>query len=377
MKIKNKEINIISGWYGPNNFGDEAILEAIIEQLENDEGLNRSSIVVFSLIKSKTKELFPNQKVVKQFPNDIKEFIRSVLTLDLFVTTYYLCRAKRLYVGGGGFLSDWQSNNFGWLLQIIIAKLTGAKCKLWGVGIGPFNRTIPTKLASWCFNNFIDSAYVRDEVSYKELSQKLHFKKDILVKADPVATMTTQGYRRELADDSKRIVFIPAYYFKNKKFKSETNRWNDLLMNYCKTVKFIVDKGFIVDIVFFQPGVESNLKEEILRKLTEIDCHTGFEFSFLNSHREAFCLMGKSLGVISFRLHGNIMAYAIEKPFLPIIYHFKSEEFLSMVNKADIEKILVGDGVHLRKTDMSFEDSWQPQIHRFLDGFRDESSICY
>ncbi|MCE9850437.1 hypothetical protein LZ626_20395, partial [Aeromonas allosaccharophila] len=77
------------------------------------------------------------------------------------------------------------------------------------------------------------------------------------------------------------------------------------------------------------------------------------------------------------RLHGNIMAYAIEKPFLPIIYHFKSEEFLSMVNKADIEKILVGDGVHLRKTDMSFEDSWQPQIHRFLDGFRDESSICY
>lgn len=367
--VKNsKEINIISGWYGPNNFGDEAILEAILEQLEKDEGLDRNSIVIFSLIKSKTKELFPNQKVVRQFPNDIKEFVKCLLTLDFFVTLYYLFRAKRLYVGGGGFLSDWQSNNFGWLAQIILAKITGATCKLWGVGIGPFNRQFSTRLASWCFKNFIDTAYVRDEVSHKELSQKLNFNKEIIVKADPVATMTTHTYRVELLESSNRIVFIPAYYFKNKKFKSESGRWNELLKNFCKTVKLTVEQGFLVDIVFFQPASEHDLKNEMQKELKAIGCENRFEFHFLNDHREAFQIMGQSRGVISFRLHGNIMAHAIDKPFLPIIYHFKSEEFLTMVGKADIQKILVGDGIHLRKTDMNFEDNWLPQTLGFLKG---------
>ncbi|ENP8342182.1 polysaccharide pyruvyl transferase family protein [Vibrio harveyi] len=366
MRKNSREINIISGWYGPNNFGDEAILEAILEQLEKNEGLDRNSIVVFSLIKNKTKELFPNQKVVRQFPNDIKELVKSLLTLDFFVTLYYLFKAKRLYVGGGGFLSDWQSNNFGWLTQIIIAKITGAECKLWGVGIGPFNRPFSTGLASWCFKKFIDSAYVRDEVSHKELSQKLNFNKKIIVKPDPVATMDTQIYRVERSEASNRIVFIPAYYFKNKKFKSEVELWNILLNNFCKTVKFTIEQGFLVDIVFFQPGSEHELKDEIQQELKAIGCKDNFKFHFLNDHREAFQIMGESRGVISFRLHGNIMAHAIDKPFLPIIYHFKSEEFLTMVDKADIEKILVGDGIHLRKTDMNFDNSWLPQTTSFL-----------
>lgn len=368
MIKNNNEINIVSGWYGPNNFGDEAILEAIVEQLETDEGVAKSSIVVFSLKKEITRSLFPDLKVVRQFPNDFKAMIRSILTLDIFVTLYYIIRAKRLYVGGGGFLSDWQSNNIGWLLQILLAKMFGAECKLWGVGIGPFIRGPSTKLASLCFRNFVDLAYVRDEVSHKELSQKLGYPGKIIVKPDPVALMSTKKYKVSAIDETKRIVFVPAYYFKNKKFNGDVSRWDCLLNNFCSAIKQISKEGFFVDIVFYQPSSEGLLHDELLTALSKMGCNSGFQFHFLNSHRDAFHLIGKCRGVISFRLHGNIMAYAIGKPFLPIIYHFKSEEFLNMVNKSNIAKILVGDGVHLRKTDLDYKSNWEPEIQRFING---------
>lgn len=366
MKKKSKEINIISGWYGPNNFGDEAILEAIVEQLEKDEGLIPDSIVVFSLVKEKTRELFPTLKVVRQLPNDLKELIKCTLTLDIFITLYYLFRAKRLYVGGGGFLSDWQSNNFGWLIQIILAKISGSKCMLWGVGIGPFNGRFSTTFTSWCFRNFIDSAYVRDEVSHKELSQKLRYEGEMIVKVDPVALMSTHNYQITELANTKRIVFIPAYYFKNKKFKAEENRWDNLLTNFCKSINLLSNKGYVVDIVFFQPSSEIGLRDEIQQGLAKLECHTSYEFHFLSSHRDAFRLMSNSQGIVSFRLHGNIMAHALNKPFLPIIYHFKSEEFLSMVDKPNIEKIMVGDGIHLRRTEMDFSATWEPEMLSFL-----------
>lgn len=364
---------LISGWYGPNNFGDEAILEAIIGQLKDEKNIEEDRIVVLSLNKIMTKKLFPNIRVCQQFPNDLKELIKSVITLNIFVTLYYLITAKSLFMGGGGFLSDWQSRNFGWLSQLLIVKLFRGKCYLWGVGIGPFNREFSTKLTSLIFNKCVSFAYVRDNVSLNTLLNKLNYNNEVIVRPDPVANMNVAPYVNNKKSNGKEIIFIPASYFKRSLFEGEQYKYRKLILCYSETIKYLIDSGYNVKVVFFQPKVELELKEDIE---SELENKNSVEFVFPESHRDAFKLIDNSIGVISFRLHGNIMSYAMNKKFLPLIYHFKAEEFLQVIKLDTIPKIIIGDGVHIRNTDIEFVDEWLPQIKLFLSGINNENTIC-
>lgn len=367
---------LISGWYGPNNFGDEAILEAIIGQLKIEKNIHEKDIVVLSLNKMKTKDLFPNVGVCQQFPNDFKELIKSLITLNFFVTLYHLITAKELYMGGGGFLSDWQSRNFGWLSQLLIVKLFRGRCSLWGVGIGPFNRKFSTKLASFIFNKCVSFSYVRDEVSYNTLVNTLNFKKSVVIRPDPVANMDVTPYLENKGLTNKKdIVFIPAAYFNRDLFDDGMKKYDSLISCYSELIKKVSLEGFNVKVVFFQPKSEFKLKEDIINKVNSKE-NVNVEYISPLSHREAFRIINNSSGVISFRLHGNIMSYAMKKNFLPIIYHFKAEEFIKVVGCSDIPKIIVGDGVHIRETDIDFHKEWLPNLKIFLEGVKSEDSIC-
>jgi len=355
-----KKYTVISGWYGPNNFGDEAILEAIIQELQSETESN-IEIVVLGVKPTKTSELFPDVISRYQFPNDFKQLVKSLITLDLFKTLYVLMRAKKLYVGGGGFLSDWQSRNIGWLGQILFSKLCGASCKLWGVGIGPFNNPIRTKFASLVFRSCIDFAYIRDQVSLDTLKNKLMFTGETRLDADPVAHMDCSKYKSSNGVKNQ-IMFVPAMYFRNKKFGKDTTKWDDLFNCYIKTLNYLDSLSIYVTVVFFQPDSEQELVvkfEEAVENLeyVAVKAHP--------DHRSALTAISESKGVFSFRLHGNIMAYASKVDFLPIIYHFKTEEFLKMVGLHDIPKIIVGDGVHIRQTKINW-DTWKLEIDKFL-----------
>jgi polysaccharide pyruvyl transferase WcaK-like protein len=355
-----KKYTVISGWYGPNNFGDEAILEAIIQKLKSESDSN-NEIVVLGVKPSKTSELFPDVISCYQFPNDFKQLVKSVITLDLLKTLYVLMRAKKLYVGGGGFLSDWQSRNIGWLGQILFSKICGARCNLWGVGIGPFNNPIRTKFASLIFRSCIDFAYVRDQVSLDTLKNKLMFSGETRLDADPVAYMDCSKYKSTNLVKNQ-IIFVPAMYFKNKKFGKDTTKWDDLFDCYIKTLNYLDSLSIDVVVVFFQPDSEQALIAKFAIAIENLE-HVVIKAH--PDHRSALTDISESKGVFSFRLHGNIMAYASKIDFLPIIYHFKAEEFLKMVGLQDIPKIIVGDGVHIRQTNINWSE-WKPEIDKFL-----------
>ncbi|CAK3685222.1 Polysaccharide pyruvyl transferase domain-containing protein [Vibrio crassostreae] len=356
---------VISGWYGPNNFGDEAILESIMQQIVSEKQEDKNTkIVVLGVKPSKTKELFPTVISCYQFPNDMKQLIRSVITLDLFKTLYFLMRAKTLYLGGGGFLSDWQSWNIGWMGQLVLAKLTFSKCRLWGVGVGPFNNKYRTRFVSFIFNNFVDDAYVRDEVSHRCLVSNLRFTKPVRVSVDPVANMDCSRYINNSSTSNARdyFIFIPAVYFKNKRFDNGEEQWKELFGNFKKLMAYFESKKIYLRVLLFQPDAEKELYKDIQ---LAIDGFKYVDICYSDDHRQAIQVIDESKGVISFRLHGNIIAYALKKSFLPIIYHFKAEEFLKMTNNSENPKIIVGDGVHIRETHTAWPE-WQLQVDNFL-----------
>jgi len=80
---------VISGYYGFNNIGDESILKAVVENLQ--ERLRRIEITVLSQNPENTREKFGVKAVGRMKPVQI---IRSIFKCDLLIS------------GGGSLLQD-------------------------------------------------------------------------------------------------------------------------------------------------------------------------------------------------------------------------------------------------------------------------------
>ncbi|AOL35820.1 MULTISPECIES: polysaccharide pyruvyl transferase CsaB [Geobacillus] len=168
---------VISGFYGFGNTGDEAILEAIIDNLRTE--LSNPTITVFSFSPEQTAKTHGVKSVYRGWRRDNKEKIHALRNADLLVS------------GGGGLLQDVYPTRFlfgplpYYLLIVFLAKLCGTKVMFFSQGIGPVN-TKWGKLLMRVFGNMANLITVRDEYS-KQLLQHLGVKKpEIVVTADIV-----------------------------------------------------------------------------------------------------------------------------------------------------------------------------------------------
>lgn len=124
---------IISGYIGFDNFGDEAILSVLLEDLKAQS----TDITVISSNPDKTK-LIHGVKTVKTF--DILSILFNLAKTDVFIS------------GGGSLLQDKTSikSLMYYLFLIFAAKIFGKKIIIFAQGIGPINNPLArilTKIA--------------------------------------------------------------------------------------------------------------------------------------------------------------------------------------------------------------------------------------
>lgn len=351
---KNKTKIVISGWYGPGNIGDEAILQALIEEFKNKYKYVDITVLSFN---PKYNKKIHQINTVYQIPSSIKRWIWSIITLNFFKTFKALKKCDVFIMGGGGFLSDWPNKDVPkqWLKQFKIIKFLGKKKKtyIYKMGVGPFVKKYNEKLVKKYVDNYVDEIIVREKYSYKEL-KRIGINKNINIEIDPVATMDSEKYITKDVTDDKIIGIIYTKYFNDDKEK-----WEKLFHLYKKQISIILKKGFKVRLLFFQPSFEMDLAERFKKIFSD-----KVEMLFLKDFKEAFNELQKCKGIISFRLHGNIMAYNLNKPFLPIIYHYKTAGFLDLINY-DKEVIEVGDGFNWKN--FSDEKEWINETVSFLE----------
>ena len=113
---------VISGYYGADNFGDEAILETLINRLRK----NDAKITVLSSNPEKTIKLY-GVNAVKKF--DLFKVIKEILLSDMLIS------------GGGSLLQDVTSvkSLFYYLWVILIAQIFRKDVIIFAQGIGPIN----------------------------------------------------------------------------------------------------------------------------------------------------------------------------------------------------------------------------------------------
>ncbi|WP_058486745.1 polysaccharide pyruvyl transferase CsaB [Defluviitalea phaphyphila] len=307
---------VLSGYYGFDNTGDEAVMYSIIKTLK--EEIEDIHITVLSNNPKKTASTYDVEAVNRWKYNDI---ISALKKADILIS------------GGGSLLQDitsWKSI-FYYLSIVIIAKLLGKKVVFYAQGIGPIYKKI-NKILVRLIVNKVDYISVRDKQSKQELID-MGIKKSIDVVADPVLKLNVNVSKRVTNYDKKRLGVYLREWEKEDKFLEKIK---DILKWFSK------QDWEIIFIPMHYPD-DIKISKEICK---EINNATVFEGDYFPEN--ILKITSTMDYVISMRLHGLIMAGAVGVPFLGLSYDPKVKNFVDTMGTGksiDIYNINVEDTI--------------------------------
>ncbi len=164
---------LISGYYGYNNAGDDALLAAILSNIK--EKCPSAQFTVLSNQPSQTIELY------SQYAVD------SIYRFNIFALNESLANINLLISGGGSLIQDGTSTRsmLYYLWVILAAKRKGVPVMLYANGIGPVNIPKNRRRAAKVLNN-VDYITLRESDSVRELKEMGVNRPPIELTADPV-----------------------------------------------------------------------------------------------------------------------------------------------------------------------------------------------
>ena len=180
---------VICGAYGRGNAGDDAILEAILQEMALIDPDMPATVL--------SKEPKSTRLAYR---------VRSVSRTNMFAWHSAMRHAKLYINGGGSLIQDVTSRRSLWfyLLNIAVAKRCGCKVQMYGCGIGPVPRENHRRLAARVLNRYVDVITLREPDSREELRAMGVTKPEILLTADPALTL------RKAEDDQIDSVLLRA-----------------------------------------------------------------------------------------------------------------------------------------------------------------------
>lgn len=327
MGVKNSIL--ISGYYGFDNSGDDAILKAIVKDIgDYNEKIN---IKVLSNNPSKTENMYP-VTAVNRFK--IKEVLEAIKDSDLFIS------------GGGSLLQDVTSTRslLYYLALMSCAKLCKKPIMVYANGIGPIDRNINRYFTRKILNK-VDLITLRDEGS-REYVESLGVKnKNIHVTADPVFTLlpspkeeVNQIFKAEKIPNDKKIIGISVRQWKGS---------DNLVEVISKSIEYMLKK-YDVNIVLIPMHYPEDLdiSLEIQSRVKEPGSYVMNE---KYSVEEIMGVINELEIIIAMRLHSLIYAATQEVPIVGLSYDPKINGILKSLkldNICDVENLKYEELIH-------------------------------
>lgn len=299
---------VISGYYGFDNLGDEAILAGIISLLKKKN--KKLKITVLSADPAKTSKVYGVEAVSR---NSLINILAVLAEADLFIS------------GGGSLLQD-ITGNFSvpyYLALAWLAKLQGTKVVYYAQGAGPLNKKWSQKLTALTLNRF-DFLGARDQKT-KNLLKKIGVKKEIKLTVDPVFALYDP-----LATNRQKI--------KGKvEIGISVRPWSvDYLTELAAALnKFAAAKNVKYLLFPMHKGADEKVSEKLKEKLkveTEILTLANKPQKALTSFRQLDLFVGV-------RLHSLIFALLNQIPLVALSYDPKIEGLLSELDYLPLIKL--------------------------------------
>lgn len=307
---------VISGYYGFNNLGDEAVLFSILRNLRSAQP--DLKVTVLSQEPEKTARSYGVQGVNRWKIREIWQALRE---------------SELLISGGGSLLQDVTSSRsvLYYLSIVLLAKILGKKVFFYAQGVGPLTRGMSKRFVNGVVNQ-VDLVTVRDEASKKLLLELGVTKPDILVKTDAVLGL----YEKEM--DKKQGL---KYLQKNGVQLGEgeppiigisVRDWHNL-QGYKKAVATVGDqlarKGYQIVFLPFHFPDDIPPSREIANMMEEEAVVIRDQ---LGVTEMLGCLSSMHL-LVGMRLHSLIMANVMGVPTVGISYDPKVEAYMKSVEQ--------------------------------------------
>lgn len=298
---------VISGNYGAGNFGDELILEGLLQTLHNIT--KDAKITVLSNTPKETAKKYEVNSLYK-FPAGIRSLINYFFTGKFFRTLNAVRKCDYFVMGGGGLFDTSKKRSILiWEMQARFAYLLKKPVIMYGQSIGEIKDDYFGKIIRKLFRKAHFVA-MRDEFSKNELKKYLKGKK-IYTMPDLVFNIP-----QSLKSDGEAIN-------KQNQVLFALRDLGDSVLDgkILELIKYFQEKEF-ADVIFvpFQEGSD----EQYGKKLT----NTTKLIPHQESRKDMEKLYNESRMLVGMRLHSVLFAIRMGLPFIAISYSPKVKNIL-------------------------------------------------
>jgi len=334
----------VSGYYGFNNPGDEAILLALVSTLKTlAPGVE---ITVFSHRPRETRQTYG---------------VKAVNRWNPFSVLWAIWRSDLLLSGGGGLLQDVTGvrSIFYYLGIVLLAKILGRPVIYYAQGVGP----VRTRIGRWLtrvISNKVELITVRDEASREDFLKMGVTRPPVVVTADPVLALNPSHFSSEdgVAILEKLRQECREYGLssgsensagenpggntgENEEMPQGQNcrslgivirDWQDY-QEFKRVVAAVadrlVDEGWEIVLVPFHFPLDLQPCREVAAMMRKPCLLVRSRLSV----KELFSLLGKLDLVVGMRLHSLVIASVMRTPCVGISYDPKVESFLELTGQ--------------------------------------------
>ena len=301
---------VISGYYGFNNSGDDALLKSIINNIkEVDE---KAEITVLSKNPKETRKGFG---------------VNSIGRYNFFTVPYKIATCDLLISGGGSLIQDATSTKslYYYLSIIKMAKIFRRKVMLYANGIGPLTSFKNIEKTKNILNE-VDVITLRDEMSFKEIEQIGVNQPEIKVSADPVFLLQADNSADDILETygipkDKKLLCISV-----RKYKKNIPNFEEVMAQFCD---YACEKYDLFPVFLpMQQRVDYAISASIKNKMKSRGVVIG------GNHQvpAILSLMDKMHICVGMRLHTLIYASSGGVPVIGIVYDPKVSGFLEYLN---------------------------------------------
>lgn len=307
---------LLSGYYGFDNAGDDAVLFAIVQALR--EIIPDVDITVLSNQPEKTAQQFGVKAVDRWGKTSLPKAIKDC---DVLIS------------GGGSLLQDVTSKNgiLYYLGVIKLAQMMRKKVIVYAQGIGPVNEPRNRALVAKILNK-VQAITVRDFDSRRELME-MGVYREIMVAVDPVL-----GISADSIDEAQGLQLLrgaEAGYIDGKKTLMVAARnWKHsdrFFKEIAESCDAMAEQGWqVVFVPFHYPeDVEAGRNIASLMKRDAVVLSGNY------SPQETMALLKNADLIMGMRLHSLIMGAALLKPMVGLSYDPKVTSFMQLLRQPD------------------------------------------
>ncbi len=307
-----RQLVFVSGYYGFDNLGDEAILEEICNELK--ELTSPENIVVLSATPEQTAKKYGVSAIQRK---NFGEYWTSLVQTRLLVS------------GGGGLFQNTKSlgSIFFYGLHILMAKANQVKIVVYAQGIGPLRGNLAENICKQVFSQ-ADDILVRDDTSMRYLQAwNINARKS----ADPVWNLKESLVPAEVAAQLSRM---GASKTDSKCIGVSLRPSAELTDSHLEHLADAMNAEMKADELALLLPMQRDQDIEVLKKFAEFLKARGRNSEILDTSQ--LVLPSQWLGVfahlkalVGMRLHAIIMALKAGKPVAGIGYDPKVTQLLA------------------------------------------------